>query len=142
MGTIGKAILAAAVVLAVFAGGCGSEDSCPSESPQVTDMPAACTATPGQTVSYPLQLCPTCNQTFTSCDVQMSGTDIFLNPLVEACESASSCAPGCNTRSNTCTIRLPVAAVDTVFTVSVFDPASGTMSAPLTIVAASPVCAI
>jgi hypothetical protein len=108
---IRTATLAAA--LAVLAAGCGN-DKCPTESPEVTKL-GNCTALAGDTVSYPIQLCPTCNQTLSSCEADLSdvgagsGT-IFLNPTVEACTSSSSCGTGCNLNPTTCTFRAPSAA--------------------------------
>jgi hypothetical protein len=146
MGTIGKAILAAAVVLAVFAGGCGSEDSCPSESPQV-DAVASCSAGAGAVVNYAIRLCPTCNQTLAGCTVDMqdagsNGGTIFLNPTVEACGSASSCGPGCNLNPTTCAFTVPAIAQNGwTFSVQVFDPGSGgTKSGTLTVVDQAPSC--
>jgi hypothetical protein len=140
---IGTAMFAAAGALALFASGCGGKESCPSESPKVNALASNCEAVAGQTVSYPLQLCPTCNQTISGCDVQMSGTDIFLNPTAEACSSASSCPPSCSAMPNTCSFKAPSAAPGSTFTVSVFDPGTGgTKAGTLTIVASSPSCSL
>jgi hypothetical protein len=145
MRTIGKAILAAVVVLAVSLGGCGS-DSCPSESPRV-DAVANCSAAANSTVSYPLQLCPTCNQSLTGCTVDMSGADtsggtIFLNPVVEACDSSAACgAPSCLSNP-TCTVKVPNALDGTTYTVEVHDPASGPRTGTLTVATGAPSCAI
>jgi hypothetical protein len=122
MRTFGKAILAALVVVAVLAGGCG-EDACPSESPQVEAV-ASCTAPAGSTVSYELRLCPTCNQTLTGCNADIQEGIIFLNPVVEACGSSASCgAPSCLNRP-TCSFQVPNATAGTVYSVQVHDPAS------------------
>ena len=97
-------VCAAAVGLSA----CG--DKCPTETPQV-DAVANCTATAGSTVTVPLRLCPTCNQTAASCDVDTSQAAssgiIQLDPVVEACESASSCAPGCDPNAINCTFAAP-----------------------------------
>lgn len=95
-----------AAALAFVAAGCGN-DKCPTEPPEVSGIPTDCQAATGQAVTYPLHLCPTCNQTFSSCDVQMSGNDIFLNPTVEACTSSSSCGAGCSPNTNACTFTAP-----------------------------------
>lgn len=102
------ATLAAAV--AVLAAGCGN-DKCPTESPEVTKL-GSCTALTNENVSFPIQLCPTCNQTLSSCEADLSGVGggsgtIFLNPTVEACTSSSSCGAGCNLNPTTCTFRAP-----------------------------------
>jgi hypothetical protein len=144
MKTFGQVILAAAVVLALFAGGCGDE-KCASESPQV-DAVGNCSAVANTAVSFPIRLCPTCNQTLSDCTVDLSdatsaGGTIFLNPTVEACDSASSCGPGCNLNPSTCSFTAPNAAATTTYTVLVFDPGSnGTKSGTLTIVPGSPSC--
>ena len=84
-----------ACAAAVGLSACG--DKCPTETPQV-DAVANCTARPGSTVTVPLRLCPTCNQTAASCDVDTSQAAssgiIQLDPVVEACESASSLRAG------------------------------------------------
>jgi hypothetical protein len=147
MKTIGKAILAAAVVLAVLAGGCGDE-KCASESPQVQTLSADCEALPGQRVEFPLQLCPTCNQNLTGCTADMHGADatggtIFLNPVVEACGTSSSCGPSCATSPSACGFTPPGSAVGTFWTVTVYDPGSGkTKDGKLTIVSSGASCAL
>jgi hypothetical protein len=137
MKTVGQGILAFAVVLAVFAGGCGS-DSCPSESPKVEAV-ANCSAPAGAQVSYQLRLCPTCNQNLTGCTVDMSaattaGGTIFLNPVVEACESASSCPPATCFVNPTCAVTVPAGAASSAsWTVEVFDGVSSTKTGTLTV---------
>jgi hypothetical protein len=105
---IRTATLAAA--LAVLAAGCGN-DTCPTESPEVSKL-GSCTASANQTVSFPVVLCPTCNQTLSSCEADLSSVGagsgtIFLNPVVEACTSSSSCGAGCSPSTNACTFRTP-----------------------------------
>jgi hypothetical protein len=130
--TIGKAILAAAVVLAVAAGGCGDE-KCASESPQVQAV-ADCRAPAGSSMSYELRLCPTCNQNLTGCTVQIEQEVIFLNPVVEACTNGSSCGPSCLPNPSTCTFTVPNAPNGTTYTVQVYDPGrGGTTTGTLTI---------
>ncbi len=118
MGTRTAAIAAAAAVALLAA--CG-KDKCPTESPAVTKVPD-CTAAAGQAISYPVQLCPTCNQTFSSCDVQIAGSDIFLNPVVEACSGSSSCPAGCDAQPSGCSFTVPTSGGPT-FTVSAYDAA-------------------
>jgi hypothetical protein len=115
------------VALAAVAAGCDG-DTCPTETPQVSALPGSCTELAGQPVSYPVRLCPTCNQTGAICDVDMSavgaGTgDIFLDPKVEACSDATSCPPACELNAITCTFSAP--AIAGTYTVIAFDPASG-----------------
>lgn len=144
MKTIGQVVLAAVVLFAVFAGGCGDE-SCASESPQVEAV-GDCSAVASTSVTFPLRLCPTCNQTLSGCTVDMSdvtatGGTIFLNPTVEACESAASCGPGCNLNPANCSFTAPNAAPNTVYDVLVFDPGTNmTKSGTLTIVPGGPSC--
>ncbi len=135
--------LAAAAALAIA--GCGS-DKCPTESPGVNSV-GSCQALAGATVNFPIRLCPTCNQTLSSCDTDLSAVgsgQIFLNPVVEACTSSSSCAgAGCSPNPATCTFTAPAAAPATTYTVLVFDPQiQTTRSGSLTIVASSPSCAL
>jgi len=113
-----------AAALAFVAAGCGN-DKCPTESPQVNAL-GECTELANTTVSFPIRLCPTCNQTLSSCDADMSGVGagsgtIFLNPVVEACTSSSSCGAGCNLSTNTCTFKTPATPGD--YVVSAYDPA-------------------
>jgi hypothetical protein len=132
MRTIGSAVLAAAVLLVVFAGGCGDDTKCTGESPQVNAV-GACSARPGDTVNYELRLCPTCNQTLTSCTVDMSGADqnggtIFLNPVVDTCDTGDTCGPSCLPNPATCSVTVPSGATPgtTTYTVLVYDPGIGT----------------
>ncbi len=113
-----------AAALAVLAAGCGN-DKCPTESPEVNTL-GDCTALANQTVDYPLRLCPTCNQTPSSCEADLSGVGagsgtIFLNPTVEACTSSSSCGAGCSLNPTTCTFRAP--STPGTYVVSAYDPA-------------------
>jgi hypothetical protein len=121
-----NAAVAAALVLA--AAGCG-EDSCPTETPQVSALAGSCVQVANQPVSYPVRLCPTCNQTGVTCDVDMSAVgpgsgDIFLDPKVEACTSANTCPPTCDLNSITCAFTAP--ATPGTYTVIAYDPATDT----------------
>jgi hypothetical protein len=118
-------VLATLAALAVGVSGCPSS-SCPMESPQVNGLPASCTAPVGQQVSYPVRLCPTCNQSSASCAVDLSAAtttgDIFLDTKVEACSGSSSCPPACQTNPILCTFTPPGAGT---YKVTVFDGATG-----------------
>ncbi len=135
---------ALAAALGLAAAGCGKE-SCPTESPQVTTV-GNCSATSGQSVSFPVRLCPTCNQTLTSCDADLSAVGsgtIFLNPVVEACSNANSCPPSCAPNPATCTFTAPTTTPGTIYTVLVFDPATSmTRNGTLTIVSSGPSCSL
>lgn len=124
----------AAAALALLAG-CGNENKCASESPQVSALPASgCTVKVGEPVAYPIRLCPTCNQSLTGCEVDTSsataaGGTIFLNPLVEACESSSSCPAACNVSPAACTFTPPTSSTGVTYTVQVYDPGTGAVKA-------------
>jgi hypothetical protein len=126
-------IAAAVTTLALVATGCGTEDSCPTESPDVAAVPN-CTVRPGAAVSYPVQLCPTCNQTGAVCDVDLSAAssgDIFLDPRVEACTPSSTCpgtAPACDASPLLCPFTAPTVEGD--YVVTLVDASSPT--APIT----------
>src|SRR5512132_979112 len=95
------AVVAAAV--AFVAAGCG-EDTCPTETPQVSQV-ADCTVRPGAAVSYPVQLCPTCNV-----DLSAVGAGaIFLDPKVEVCSQGNTCPPTCEAAAFACTFTAPSA---------------------------------
>ena len=120
--------LAAAGALLVVASGCGTK--CPTETPQVQQI-GNCTAKPGDTVSVPVRLCPTCNQTGATCAVDTSQVGssgiIQLDPTVEACDSVSSCgtpSPTCQTNPLTCTFTVPANTPNGTIKLSAFDPAT------------------
>jgi hypothetical protein len=146
------AVLAAALgaSIAVSLSGCGDANSCAAESPQVSALSTNCSAVANTTVSFPIRLCPSCNQTLAGCDVDMSnatatGGVIFLNPTVEACEPPSSCSggPTCLANPTTCTFTAPNAPVGTDYFVDVYDPSiNDTRRGSLTIAAGSPSCAL
>jgi hypothetical protein len=148
MKTIGQVLVAGAVLLAVFAGGCGDSDSCAAESPVVQDI-ADCTARAGAVVPYQVQLCPTCNQNLTGCTVDMSaappaGGTIFLNPVVEACQTSAEAGCGAATclANPTCSVTVPATSPNgAVFTVEVFDPGTNaTRTGTLTVADQAPSC--
>ncbi len=132
-------LLLGAAALAALATGCG-DTKCATDVPQVDAMASGCTAVVNQPVNYPLRLCPACNLSIVSCDVQISGDQIFLNPTAEACESASSCSTSCALQPTSCTFT-PTAAGQ--YTVTVYDPASGPKTQTLNVVSSdSPSCAL
>ncbi len=106
-----SAVLAATLAaMAAATAGCPSSTSCPLETPQVNALPT-CTEPPSQAVSYPVRLCPTCNQTGASCSVQRSGNDIFLDIKVEACSDSNSCGgAGCAPGPTVCNFTTPATA--------------------------------
>jgi hypothetical protein len=135
-----NAAIAAALMLAVA--GCGDDTSCPTETPQVSALAGSCVQVAGQPVSYPVRLCPTCNQTGATCDVDLSAVgagsgDIFLDPKVEACMSSASCPPACEVNAITCTFTAP--STPGFYTVIAFDPVSGTTrESDLEVIASGP----
>ncbi|WP_242346909.1 hypothetical protein [Anaeromyxobacter terrae] len=130
-----RIIAIGACAAAVGLSACG--EKCPTETPRV-DALAGCTAAPGSTVTVPLRLCPTCNQTAASCDVDMSQATtsgvIQLDPVVEACESANSCPPGCDLNAINCTFAAP--SQPGTYQLLVYNPATNT-TIPNTLVVAS-----
>jgi hypothetical protein len=129
---MGIGIRTAVAALALAAAAC--EDTCPTETPQVDDL-ADCTAGAGSLVQYPVRLCPTCDQVISSCDVQISGTTIFLDPKVESCDPSNSCPPACQANPSTCNFTAPSG--PGTYTVSAYDPARNqTVDGTLVVVAA------
>ncbi|MFO0582073.1 MAG: hypothetical protein U0229_07375 [Anaeromyxobacter sp.] len=106
---------AAALVLAA----CG--DKCPTESPNIDKVPS-CTYPPGATASVTIRVCEKCNQSATTCQVDIQGQTIQLDPLSEACSDASSCSgASCNINPNiTCSFQVP--ATTGIYTLLVYDP--------------------
>jgi hypothetical protein len=115
--------------------GCG--ETCPTETPAKVDRIGSCVAQPGATVSVPVQLCPTCNQSGATCDVDLSAVassgTIQLDPTVEACENVTTCAtptPSCEVSPFTCTFAAPMEPGD--YDLIVFDPSrNGTIGGVL-----------
>lgn len=128
--------VAAVAALALAAAACNDE-TCPTESPEVSALPGSCTELAGEPVIYPVRLCPTCNQTGATCDVDMSAVstsgDIFLDTKVEACTSSSSCPPTCEVNAVTCTFMAP--STPGTYTVIAYDAATGqTRESQLTVI--------
>jgi hypothetical protein len=115
--------LAAVAGVAVGLAGCPSE-TCDLESPQVSALPSSCTQVASQPVSYPVRLCPTCNQFGATCDVTISGNEIFVDTKVEACEDSSTCGgPACEVNATTCEFTAP--ATPGTYAVIAFDGLTG-----------------
>jgi hypothetical protein len=130
-----------AALAAIGAGlaGCPSSNSCPLETPQVNALPT-CTEPPNQPVSYPVRLCPTCNQTAASCTVQISGQDIFLDLKVEACGDSNSCGgAGCSPGPTVCNFTTP--ATPGTYNVTATD-AGGTQSGTLVVASGPASCTL
>lgn len=130
--TFGKG-LAATVALALAGGLTGCGESCPSETVAKIQDVGACTARPGTSVTVPVQLCPTCNQSGSSCDVEIQGSFVQLDIRAEACDSVASCgstAPSCQPPSG-CTFTAPA---EGTYTVLVYDPSTDrTIERPLVV---------
>jgi Tfp pilus assembly protein PilW len=119
--------LVAAAALAAGLAGCPSE-SCDLESPQVSALPASCTQVAGQPVTYPVRLCPTCNQFGATCVADLSAAatsgDIYLDTKVEACDDPGTCGgPACSINALTCTFTAP--ATPGTYTVIALDGLTG-----------------
>lgn len=116
------------IALAIVAGvgvGCGG-GSCPTETPRI-DAIQSCTAQPGQSVTVQLRLCPTCNLTGISCDVDTSNAQsaglIQLDPVASRCESATSCGTlACSQNEAPCTFTAP--STPGTYTLRAYDPAT------------------
>jgi hypothetical protein len=112
-------IAAACAVL----GAAGCAEKCPTESPNVEAI-QSCTVPPGATVSMKVRVCEKCNQTATTCQVDIQGTIIQLDPVSEACSDSSGCPPSCSPDPNiTCTFSAPT--VEDTYDVFAFDPSTG-----------------
>lgn len=135
-----RAVLVAAVAAGVVAlGGC--EEQCALESPEVQGLPSSCTEVAGQPVSYPVRLCPTCNQTAATCVPDLSAVatsgEIYLDVKVEACVDSTSCAPGCAPGPLVCSFTAP--ATPDTYRIITFDGLTGqTVEADLLVVASGP----
>lgn len=133
-----KPFVIAAVAVGLVATGC-NEDKCPTESPQVSALAQSCTQRAGEPVTYPVRLCPTCNQTGATCDVDMSAVGngsgaIFLDPKVEACDVANSCPPACELNAINCTFTAPAPGE---YTILAFDPTTNATKESTLVVVAS-----
>ncbi len=116
----------AVVVAAALAAAACSSEKCPTETPGVNTVSASCTVLSGSTVNYPIKLCPTCNLTNVTCEVDLSAVgqgQIFLDPKAEACSDSSSCPPSCSFSNDTCAFTAPAVGN---YTVTAYDPGTGT----------------
>jgi hypothetical protein len=130
------AATAAAAALALGLPGC--EDKCPTESPGV-DKVQSCTARPGASVTMSVRVCEKCNQSATTCQVDVQGSTIQLDPVSEACSDSNSCPPGCSLTPNIdCTFTAP--AVEGGYDVIVYDSSTNTTKhGTLTVSASDPI---
>ncbi|MFT3915292.1 MAG: hypothetical protein QM704_14585 [Anaeromyxobacteraceae bacterium] len=113
------AVVLAAAAAALTLAACG--DKCPTESPNIDKVPS-CTYPPGATASVTIRVCEKCNQSATTCQVDIQGNTIQLDPMSEACSDASSCSgASCNINPNiTCSFQVPAATG--TYTLLVYDP--------------------
>jgi len=122
--------LAAAAALAALGTLWGCGDKCNTEPVAKVDAAQDCTAAPGTPVTVGVRLCPTCNQTGATCDVDTSqvGSGIIqLDPIVEACQAVTSCAspsPSCQNNPLPCSFTAPMA--PDVYDINVYDSATNT----------------
>jgi hypothetical protein len=123
----GKArALAAAAALAAFGGLAGCGEKCKTEPVADVEAAQSCTAAPGTPVSVGVRLCPTCNQTGATCEVdtsQAASGVIQLDPIVEACEDVTTCAsqePTCQVAPLPCSFTAP--AEPGPYDIRVYDP--------------------
>jgi hypothetical protein len=125
------ATLAAGAAL-LAATGCG--EKCATETPDVQGV-GTCSSglAAGQPVTVQMRICPTCNQTLPTCDVDIQGNVIQLDPLVEACSDSNSCSTSCLVDSISCRFTAP--ATPGTYTLQVFDPTSGVISVNVNVVA-------
>jgi len=113
------------------------DTKCPTESPGV-DKVQSCTARPGASVTMSVHVCQKCNQGTATCQVDVQGSTIQLDPVSEACTDSSSCPPGCSlTPTIACTFTAP--SVEGAYDVIVYDPATNsTRTGTLTVSATEP----
>lgn len=124
----------AAAVGALALAGCG--EKCPTESPEVRQI-QDCVVAPGSQVTVGVRLCPTCNQVLSSCEVDIQGGTVFLDPVVEACESSAGCPGECQAQPTTCSFRAPNETG--TYVIEAFDPNSnGTKTSELVVSASGP----
>jgi hypothetical protein len=107
-------LLALSAALAVLAAGCGSSNSCTDATPEVSAVPASCTAVAGSSVTMPVHVCPKCDQSFPACDVHpLNGTQLVLEPVSQVCDPNSSCPvvdpATCPFATLNCTFTAPAA---------------------------------
>lgn len=120
--------------------GCGGDSGCPTETPRI-DAIQGCSVPPGTTVNVRLRLCPTCNLTGISCEVDLSGVSsagvIVLDPVAERCEGTGSCPPSCSTNEAVCTFTAP--STPDTYTLQAFDPATSQVRTAVLEVGSGPV---
>lgn len=143
--TTGKSrALAAAAALVAAAGLAGCGEKCKTEPVAKVEEAQSCTAAPGAPVSVGVRLCPTCNQTGATCEVdtsQAASGIIQLDPVVEACEDVTTCPtqePACQVAPLPCRFSAPAA--PGAYEIVVYDPQTNTLPtvATLEVVAGAP----
>ncbi len=146
MKTRSAVLVGTLVAAAAGIAGCPS-NQCPMESPQVNanGIPTSCTAVAGQSVTYPVQICPTCNQTSATCTADLSAVgsgSIYLDTKVEACSGSASCPPSCQANPLSCAFTAP--STPGTYQVIVVDGATGnTQTSQLTVnTSGPPSCAL
>ena len=111
-----KKLLAVLPAAALLLAGCGSEvsdalsgDSCQTAPAAVQAQGSSCTLAPGTTVTVLARpACQTCKDTRPSCNVEVLGTDIELNPVFRQCSEQQSCASeGCGFEPIQCVFTTP-----------------------------------
>lgn len=114
---LSRVIAIGACAAAVGLSACGEiTGGCPTEAVAKVDAVESCTVAPGTVVDVGVRLCPTCNQSGATCEVDDSAAVesgiIQLDPTVEACEQVSSCptpTPMCEAAPLECPVRAPAA---------------------------------
>ena len=110
-----RLVLAATAAAALLAA-CGSEDSaCISRDAELAAgavVPTSCTASPGSSVTIPVNLCPKCSDTRASCQAEFRNGQIEIAPIFFECEESRGCAinPACENnaaRRANCTVVIP-----------------------------------
>jgi hypothetical protein len=132
--------LAAAAALVALGGLAGCGEKCNTEPVARVDDAQSCTVSPGAPVTVGVRLCPTCNQTGATCDVdvsQVSSGIIQIDPIVEACEDVTSCpspTPSCQVAPLPCSFTAPT--TPDVYDIRVYDTATNTFPTVATLTVA------
>jgi hypothetical protein len=119
-------VLAAALAVAAGLAGCG--ETCKTEPVAKVEDAESCTAAPGSPVTVGVRLCPTCNQTGATCEVDVQGGIVQLDAIVEACEDVTSCpspTPSCEVAPLPCRFTAP--SEPGVYDVNVYDASTNTV---------------
>src|SRR5690349_12671262 len=102
-----KRLLALAPAALLALAGCG--DTCSSKPAAVQTTTGGCSAVAASaTVTFNLQLCPTCADTSPSCTADLNGNIIELDSVVQQCSEQAGCSvTGCAISQTSCTLRQP-----------------------------------